>query len=66
MERRKPKTIDKVKLIKRTSREDNKITGKGGPHKNKNEKRQHKMTTQDYLDECEEEMEDEDCIKTDD
>jgi hypothetical protein len=48
--------VDKVKLIKRISRQENKIAGRGGPHKNKSKKRQQKKSTQDYLEEYEEEL----------
>jgi hypothetical protein len=48
--------INKVKVIKRISRQENKIAGRGGPHKDKSEKRQHKKSTNDYLEEYEEEL----------
>jgi hypothetical protein len=51
------KKIDKVKDAKKKSRLDTKVAGRGGPHKDKKEKRQHKKTTLDYLTELEEDEE---------
>ena len=48
--------IDRIKEIKRLSRLDNKIAGRGGFHKDKREKRQHKMSTLDYIKEYEEDI----------
>ena len=48
---KKVKKFDKVKEIKRMSREFIKICGKGGPHRFKKER---KMKTDDYLEELEE------------
>lgn len=49
--------IDKVKLLKKISREKNQIAGKVGPHRDKREKRRKKMTTKDYLEEFEDDDE---------
>jgi hypothetical protein len=58
--------IDRVKEIKRNSRLDNKIAGKGGFHKDKREKRQHKMSTLDYIEEYKKDLEDDLFEETDD
>ena len=55
----KKKKFDRIKQIKRDSRLTTKVTGRGGPHSDKRERRQQKMSTLDYLLELEgEEMDD--------
>jgi len=51
--------IDRIKEMKRISRLDNKFAGRGGFHKDKREKRQRKMSTLDYIEECKEEYKEE-------
>ena len=42
--------VDKIKSVKRLSREENRIPNKSGPHTDKKEK---KKSTKDYLEELE-------------
>jgi len=53
----KNKKFDKIKALKRISRRENKVTGKSGAgvHVDKKDKRIKKKSTNDYLDELEEE-----------
>jgi len=53
----KKKKWDRLKALKKISREEQGLHGKAGPHKDKREKRQRKMRTEDYLAELEEEDE---------
>ena len=53
----KKKKWDRLKVLKKTSREEQGQHGKAGPHEDKREKRQRKMRTEDYLAELEEEDE---------
>lgn len=48
------KKLDKIKLLKRLNREENRFR-KSGPHKDKREKRQREMKTSDYLAELDDE-----------
>lgn len=56
----KNKKWNRLKVLKKISREEQGLYGKAGPHKDKREKRQRKMRTEDYLAEVEEESETED------
>ena len=54
---KKVKKFNRIKEVKRMSREDTKVYGKGGPHKLKKEKRKR---SDDYLTELEEDNDDKD------
>ena len=54
----KNKKWDRLKVLKKISRAEQKPHGKAGPHKDKRERRQYNKTTEDYLAELEEELED--------
>jgi hypothetical protein len=51
----KKKKWDRLKTLKKISREEQRLYGKAGPHKDKREKRQRRFRTEDYLAELEEE-----------
>ena len=54
MAKNKRKEWDKVKTLKKISREEQRLYGKSGPHKDRRERRVRKKTTKDYLEEVEE------------
>jgi len=59
-----PKRIyNKIKSIKSKSRAETQVRSKGGVHKDKKEKRIRKPTTNDYLDEIENDDEEDTTIK---
>lgn len=49
----KKKEWDKIKVLKKISREEQRLYGKSGPHKDKRERRDRRKNTQDYLSELE-------------
>lgn len=55
MGKKKKKKYDRIKALKRQSRAEQQPHGKGGTHCDKKDRRVHKMSTQDYLDEVEDE-----------
>ena len=54
----KQRKYDRIKEIKRNSRETQSQHGKSGVHVDKKDKRQKEKTTQDYIDETKEEDDD--------
>jgi len=50
----KKKEWDKIKVLKKISREEQRLYGKSGPHRDKRERRQQRKNTQDYLAELDE------------
>ena len=50
----KDKKFDRLKVLKKISREENKIYGRAGVHKDKKDKRQKRLRTEDYLADVEE------------
>lgn len=53
----KDKKWDRLKVLKKISRKEQRLYGKAGAHKDKREKRQRKLRTEDYLAELNEEDE---------
>ncbi|MFA5048363.1 MAG: hypothetical protein WC516_05080 [Patescibacteria group bacterium] len=49
----KTRKYDRIKALKKASRDTQQPHGKAGIHCDKRERRQHKMSTQDYIDEAE-------------
>ena len=54
MSKPKQKKYNRLKVLKKASRDTQAPYGKAGAHKNKNEKRKNKPSTKDYLNEEEE------------
>lgn len=52
---KKEKKDERIRIIRKISREDTAPYGKAGPHCDKRERRVNKKDTDDYLDEAEEE-----------
>lgn len=48
----KTRKYDRIKALKKASRDTQQPHGKAGIHCDKRERRQHKMSTQDYIDEA--------------
>jgi hypothetical protein len=56
---KKQRKFNKIKLIKKISREDTRMYGKSGVHVDKRERRVKRMSTAEYLDEYGETLEEE-------
>jgi hypothetical protein len=57
MAKKKERVYDRIKNIKRISREDDRLHGKPGVHADRKDKRIKRLSTNDYLDEWEDEEE---------